>query len=112
MRASTAKGFFWRLQKIAERFAVGLGQRLGMEIEAPRMAMAHLIHEVGEEEYLLVVAAGLVVADHALLVVVGVVGQDADGLLVADDGRVGGHYLLLEKEAGTEMVDVAHMERP
>ena len=100
------------IAEIAERFAVALGQRLRMQIQTPRMAMAHLIHEVGEEEYLLVVAAGLVVADHALLVVVGVVGQDADGLLVADDGRVGGHYLLLEKEAGTEMVDVAHMERP
>ena len=72
--------------------------------------MAHLIHEVGEEEYLLVVAAGLVVADHALLIVVGVVGQDADGLLVADDGRVGGHYLLLEKEPRTVVVDVADVE--
>ena len=96
--------------EIAERVAVGLGERVGMEVEAPGVAVLHLRHEVGEGEDLLVVAVGLVVAGHALLVVVGVVGQDADGLLVADDGRVGGHYLLLEEEPRTVVVDVADVE--
>ena len=83
-------------------------QRFGMQAHLARMAVDHLMDKMGELHHLRVVSAAVEIAVHLLLVLVEVARDDAHGLLVVDDGGVGGHKLMGKEEARAEAVDVAH----
>ncbi len=101
---------FLHLADVAQRLTVGLRQRFGVQIEPPRMPVLHLLHEMREENNLLVVLVRTIIAQHALLIVILILSQDAHALLVVDDGRVGRNYLLLKQEARAKAMNIAHLQ--
>ena len=78
--------------------AVLLRERLGVEVHLHGLPVLYLVHEVLEEDYLLVDAVAAVVANDILVVLVHVVGDDAHRFLVVDYRRVGIDNLGVEEE--------------
>ena len=87
---------------------VGL-QTVGVQAQPARMAMGDLVHERPHLHDLHVAAALFIVGSHNHLVVACEACENAHGIVVVDDGRVGCNEVVFKKKARAEPVQVAHI---
>ena len=87
---------------------VGL-QTVGVQAQPARVAMGDLVHECPHLHYLHVAAALLIVGSHSHLVIACEACENAHGIVVVDDGRVGCDEVVFKKKARAESVQVAHI---
>ena len=83
---------------------------LRVKSQLARLVRTQLLHQVGKVDDIEIFAAALGILHHLHFVLVEIASHDADGIIVVDDGGLGGNHVVFKQELRAETVDVTHID--
>ena len=92
----------------AQRGDVFPSQAVGMLSKGFGQSVLNLIHQMGDENDTVVVAAPLVIAHDLVFILIEISSKDAHCRVVVDNRSLTGHHGILKEETGTEAMDITH----